>query len=479
MQKKILSFNDFSKVYESDSYIFEETDPPKDDSATAIVSDDGSVEIPPIEILDILKSLGAKEDKKTKAESPNESLSEQDSAKVSTLKAAKIGEKSERVKDIQKLLGLKADGIFGSGTKTAVMKFQQEMKAKGRTDTLVDGIVGNQTYGLMLMVKKGITSQSEISAMMNKFSQAGKTVVSVSTAGTNIALDPRLYEIFEKIEIITNNGTTYVVATPKSDAADKIASLKKDGLLAADFSWLLQVPLAVGKVIVYTAIGSVLVTVEVGKAMVNAAISASSYVSKEAISFLSNTAYGLGQIGKWVKASGVATWATIKSDAASALALWKGFNDKAKVALKSSAQAALAFSAAVAASLSKATSNEALRSYTHKMAMEVGKGLNLAWTETKNLGELVKTGLSKVKDGSQVFAAKIQSEYDQTVARTKEIGNAVSTGFKQAGTDVNNALKSSVNAAGDALISAGSWLKGLTESLESGNDQLVLEWLEY
>jgi hypothetical protein len=482
MPSKIMSFGEFEKVYEANSYLLEDeaaAAPPKDDSETAVVSDDGSIGVQPTEILDLLKDLGGKEgegeaEPESDEEVPNESLVEQE--EVNTLKSAKMGEKSERVKDIQSLLGLKPTGNFDQATKDGVMKFQTEQKKKNSA-IVVDGIVGNQTYGLMLKVKKGITDKDQLAKMMDKFRSQGKRVLSIAPAGKNIALDPRLYEVFEKIEIITNNGTTYVVATPRRDAATKVAELKKAGLLGADFSWLLAVPAAIGKAIVYTAIGAVVIQVEIAKAMVNAAIAAGAYVGQASMTVASNIAYGVGQIGKWVKAKGVQAWATLKQDAKEALAVWAGFNQKAKESLKASAEGLLAFGAAVAASLSKEA--QAARMITHKMAIELGKGLNQAWEQTKTLGELVKTGLNKFKGGAQALVAKVQSEYDKTVARTKAIGSAVEAGFKQAGQNVNNALKASVTAAGDALIAAGTWVKGLAESTGTGNGELVLEWLEY
>ena len=214
MPSKIMSFGEFEKVYEANSYLLEDeaaAAPPKDDSETAVVSDDGSIGVQPAEILDLLKELGGKEgEAESEAEPepesdedvPNESLVEQEEA--NTLKVASVGEKSERVKDIQKLLGLEADGSFGQKTKEAVMKFQTEMKKKD-SKILVDGIVGVQTYGLMLKAKKGITDSNQLAKMLDKFKSQGKTVVSATPAGKNIALDPRLYEVFEKIEIITNN----------------------------------------------------------------------------------------------------------------------------------------------------------------------------------------------------------------------------------------------------------------------------------
>lgn len=53
----------------------------------------------------------------------------------------KKGSSGEEVKKIQQKLGLTADGIFGSGTETAVKNFQSK---NGLT---ADGIVGNGTWG--------------------------------------------------------------------------------------------------------------------------------------------------------------------------------------------------------------------------------------------------------------------------------------------------------------------------------------------
>ena len=38
----------------------------------------------------------------------------------------KIGSRGDEIKQIQKALGLKADGAFGRGTEAAVKKFQKE-----------------------------------------------------------------------------------------------------------------------------------------------------------------------------------------------------------------------------------------------------------------------------------------------------------------------------------------------------------------
>ncbi len=55
-------------------------------------------------------------------------------------KPMKIGEKGERVKWVQKKLGVTTDGIFGPGTEKALKDFQKAKKLK------VDGVVGIGTF---------------------------------------------------------------------------------------------------------------------------------------------------------------------------------------------------------------------------------------------------------------------------------------------------------------------------------------------
>ena len=57
----------------------------------------------------------------------------------------KVGSTGEQVKQIQKALGLKADGIFGRGTESAVKKFQKE------NGLYVDGKVGEKTLAKLIL----------------------------------------------------------------------------------------------------------------------------------------------------------------------------------------------------------------------------------------------------------------------------------------------------------------------------------------
>ena len=61
------------------------------------------------------------------------------------MSAYKRGSQGEQVKQIQKALGVKADGIFGRGTEEAVKKFQKE------NGLYVDGVVGKKTLEKLML----------------------------------------------------------------------------------------------------------------------------------------------------------------------------------------------------------------------------------------------------------------------------------------------------------------------------------------
>jgi hypothetical protein len=66
----------------------------------------------------------------------------------------KIGSKGELVKDVQEIVGVKADGHFGPGTEAAVKKWQA---ANG---LVADGIVGRGTLGKMGLADTDLTSST-------------------------------------------------------------------------------------------------------------------------------------------------------------------------------------------------------------------------------------------------------------------------------------------------------------------------------
>jgi len=68
----------------------------------------------------------------------------------------KIGSKGELVKDLQEFLELKADGIFGKGTESAVKAFQSKMSLT------VDGLVGPKTLDLMGLISTDLSEKTYI-----------------------------------------------------------------------------------------------------------------------------------------------------------------------------------------------------------------------------------------------------------------------------------------------------------------------------
>jgi len=78
----------------------------------------------------------------------------------------KQGSKGSKVKELQKALGLSADGIFGGGTKLAVMKFQ----SKNGLDA--DGIVGPSTWEVI-----GIDTDQESAAEETEYTTKDGLVI--------------------------------------------------------------------------------------------------------------------------------------------------------------------------------------------------------------------------------------------------------------------------------------------------------------
>jgi len=462
MENKLLSFSEFEGIYESYGFVIESADaaaaaPPPTKAENSVVTKEGEPKEDVADILDIFKKL-SKEGEVEEAETP----------KVSTLKVVKMGETSDRVKEIQKLLGIEADGQFGSGTQKAVMAFQKENKLQ------VDGIVGVQTYGKMLEIKKGITDQAELEKMKEEFKKMSDKL---SKEIMDIINDPRYYEIYERIEIVNIKGVTYVICTPKKDAKTKVESLKKDGLLSSGFEWLLLAAEAVGKAVVYSTLGVAVVALEVAKAMVNGVISAFKFLANGAMSLMSNVVYGLGQIGKWVYVKGAEAYKAINQKAEE---VWKGFVGVTAPILKASGDALVAFVGAVGNYLKNVgaaagTVLVALGNLALEILKPVGKALGIAWEGVKTLGEAAKSGLTWIaKKGKAAVTAignGIKTAYNTVVAKAKQVGSDVLAGLKSAGKAVTQAIGNGITAAGNAIASFGGWVSGLFESVynETGN----------
>jgi peptidoglycan hydrolase-like protein with peptidoglycan-binding domain len=96
-----------------------------------------------------------------------------------------IGNRGNDVKALQYLLNISADGVFGSGTQTAVKNFQT---SKGLT---ADGVVGPATWGALVPTLRNGSSGNAVRALqllLNEKNRAGLPVDGVFGGGTETAV---------------------------------------------------------------------------------------------------------------------------------------------------------------------------------------------------------------------------------------------------------------------------------------------------
>ena len=86
----------------------------------------------------------------------------------------KKGDRGEQVKEVQQMLGITADGIFGSGTESSVKKFQKD------NGLIADGIVGSITWNKLMNFGKPVLVQNEIPYEISYINQNGLTVYNYS-----------------------------------------------------------------------------------------------------------------------------------------------------------------------------------------------------------------------------------------------------------------------------------------------------------
>ena len=236
MENKLLSFSEFETLYESFGFIAEAEVPAFTPEKSTVTSD---------ELLDIFGGAEVDEALDTKAFAP-----------------IKKGEKSDRVKQLQKDLGIGADGVFGDGTEKKVKEFQTANKLT------VDGKVGVQTLRKMLELKGDKTPDKTIET---------KYIVKTGAQAKSAGINPELLDLYD-ITIVNNGETQYVILVPKKDAAAKAKALQAKGAFKG-FEWLAEGVKYAGKALIYTATGLTLATLEIAKAMISGIASAATFIA--------------------------------------------------------------------------------------------------------------------------------------------------------------------------------------------------------
>lgn len=414
MENKLLSFNEFETLYESFGFIAESEATDFTPQKPGVTSD---------ELIDLFSGKEIEEALKSSEFSP-----------------IMKGEKSERVKELQKNLKLTSDGIFGGDTEKKVKEFQTTNKLT------VDGKVGVQTLRKMLELKGDKTPDKTIESKYLKIS----TPEQAKSAG----IDPELLNLYD-VTIVNNGETQYVILVPKKDAAAKAKALQAKGAFTG-FEWLAEGAKYVGKALIYTATGVTLVTLDIAKAMISGVASAASFIAGGAAFVMGAAIQGIVNISKWIAKTGKETYAKVSKAANELYAEFcKGF---AKVA-KSSVQAFAAFMTGVKAVAYTATgiTLAAFKSVASLLDPAVKALVQGAKDGAEFITNCMDWVTKNVKNGAIAIKNSVEAGWKKVATATQQAWNGAKTAAKSTGDAM-------FKAAGDAYTATASFLSDMYDS---------------
>jgi hypothetical protein len=412
MENKLLSFSEFESLYESYGFV-NETETAEKPEFTPTKTD--------VSIDDLLSIFNSKPENEA-GETP------------AAFTVIKKGENSDRVKELQKTLGMgdlgKMNGVFGDGTDAKVREFQTKNKLT------VDGKVGVQTLTKMLQLKG-----EKDPATIIKTKYIIKNSGDAKTAG----IDPELLKIYD-ITIVNNGVKQYVICVPKANAAAKIKELDGKGKLKGALAWMKLGLSAMGKAFCLTAAGAVLLTLETAKAMISSVASGAKFVAGGVAYVIGAAVQGIALAGKWVAAKGAAIYAKATNLANE---LWKAFATGFANVCKSSIQGLTAFlkgAAAVGKTIGLTLTG---------IAVTAWKGVaNIFTPAIKTLVQNAKDGAAFITGGMDWIAKNVKTGVIQFKNDVVAGWNTVKTGTVNAYNSAKKALSSSAKSVQDAAKSA-------------------------
>ena len=442
MENKLLSFNEFETLYESFGFIAEAEVPDFTPEKAKITSDD-------------LMSLFAEEE-----------VDEALDAKSLKFSVIKKGEKSERVKQLQRDLGVpEPDGVFGPSLENTVTKFQTDNKIS------IDGKVGVETLRKMLELKGDKDPNATIKKKYVKL--INPTPEQAKEAG----IDPELIKLYD-VTIVWNGETQYVILMPKKDTATKIKDLKAKGTTFKGFEWLLEGLKYAGKALIYTATGLVVATLEIAKAIIMGIGSAISFVAKGAAYVMGAALQGIVSISKWIAKKGKEAYAKVS---ATAEKLWAdvctGF---AKVA-KASVEAFTAFMTALKP-LGYTLTGIAIKTFKSVVTL-LSPAVKAIVQGAKDGAAFIKAGVEwigkNVKNGVIGLKNGIELGWKKTADATQKAWNGAKSVTKQAGEKMYKAAEDAYTATASFLSDMYSTGKKAWESLSELTGNPIFESEEF
>ena len=424
---QVLKFNEFERLYESYNFDF------INEAADVLFTPD-DLTVDPAELEDVLAPEGA-----TGAKPVEEALDPKAFSPI------KIGEKSDRVKQLQKDLKLPVkdqDGVFGKGTEDKVKKFQGDNKLT------IDGKVGVQTLRKMLELNGDKNAEATITTKYKY------TAVKTAAQATAVKIDPALLELFD-VTLVSNGTEQFVVMVPKKNIAEKAKTLdaKFKGL-----EWLKAAARAVGTggmALIYTATGVTLVTLAYAKAIISALGSAAKFVVGGAVYVIGAVVQGLQTVANWAAKQGKAAYQTV-SKAFDEL-FTRFCNGFAKIA-KSSVQAYTAFMTGLQTA-GLVLTGLALKAFK-AISKQLDAGIKVIVDGAKDAAAFIKAGMDSIaKQGAEALASfkkEVQAGWATVTTTTQKAWNGAKTAVKASGEAV-------AKAAQQAYTDTADWLKSCYE----------------
>jgi peptidoglycan hydrolase-like protein with peptidoglycan-binding domain len=424
---QVLNFNEFERLYESYDFDF------INEAADVLFTPD-DLTVDPAELETVLAPEGA-----TGAKPVEEALDPKAFSPI------KVGEKSDRVKQLQKDLKLPAkeqDGVFGKGTEDKVKKFQGDNKLT------IDGKVGVQTLRKMLELNGDKNAEATITTKYKY------TDVKTAAQATAVKIDPALLELFD-VTLVSNGTEQFVVMVPKKNIAEKAKTLKAK---FKGLEWLEAAVRAVGTggmALIYTATGATLVTLAYAKAIISALGSAAKFVVGGAVYVIGAVVQGLQTVANWAAKQGKAAYQTV-SKAFDEL-FTRFCNGFAKVA-KASTQAFTAFMTGLQTA-GLVLTGMALKAFK-AISKQLSAGIKVIVDGAKDAAAFIKAGMDSIaKQGAEALASfkkEVQAGWATVTTTTQKAWNGAKTAVKASGEAV-------AKAAQQAYTDTADWLKSCYE----------------
>jgi len=447
---QVLKFNEFERLYESYDFNF------INEAADVLFTPD-DLAVDPAELEASLAPEGA-----TGAKPVEEALDPK------TFSPIKVGEKSDRVKQLQKDLKLSAkeqDGVFGKGTEDKVKKFQSDNKLT------VDGKVGVQTLRKMLELNGDKNAEATITTKYKY------TDVKTAAQATAVKIDPALLELFD-VTLISNGTEQFVVMVPKKNIAEKAKNLKAK---FKGLEWLEAAVRAVGTggmALIYTATGATLVTLAYAKAIISALGSAAKFVVGGAVYVIGAVVQGLQTVANWAAKQGKAAYQTVSKAFDE---LFTRFCNGFAKAAKASVQALTAFMTGLQTA-GLVLTGLALKAFK-AVSKQLSAGIKVIVDGAKDAAAFIKAGMDSIaKQGAAALASfkkEVQAGWATVTATTQKAWNGAKTAVKASGEVVAKAAQQAYIDTAAYLSSCYEDGKKFWESLSEITGDPIFESVEF